>query len=151
MEVGFTGTRSGMTSQQRMSFLGWLQKQPGGGVDEFHHGCCVGADEAAVDIIDFMPRALAIIGHPPTVKTMESAKAVGRSTLVKAPAAYLTRNRNIVDASDVLLACPKGPEEQRSGTWSTVRYARKRDRRVVVFWPNGEVTDGNGDSMTATA
>ena len=140
MKVGFTGTRNGMTSQQRMSFLGWLQKQPGGGVDEFHHGCCVGADESAVDIIDFMPRALAIVGHPPSVKTLVSNKAVERSTRLMPALPYLTRNRNIVDAAELLLACPNGPEQRKgSGTWATIRYAMAKGKPVVIFWPNGKV------------
>lgn len=141
MKVGFTGTRDGMTQQQRMSFLAWIQKQPGGGVDEFHHGCCVGADATAVDIVDFMPRALAIVAHTPHEQALVSAKAIERSTRVRASATYLTRNRNIVDATDILLACPKGPEELRSGTWSTIRYARKCGKRVVIFWPDGTTTD----------
>lgn len=143
MKVGFTGTREGCTAAQRMSFLHWLQKQPGGGVDELHHGCCVGADADAVGIADFMPRALAIIGHPPCVKSMVSAKAVEQSTTVLPAKPYLQRNHDIVDATDVLLACPQGPEEQRSGTWATIRYARKAGRNVVIFWPNGKVTEEN--------
>lgn len=53
----------------------------------------------------------------------------------------LVRNKDIVESTDVLLACPKGPEELRSGTWSTVRLARKQGKRVVIFWPDGSVTE----------
>jgi outer membrane protein insertion porin family len=58
----------------------------------------------------------------------------------------LDRNRAIVDSCDVLIACPKGPEEQRSGTWATVRYARKQKKRIVIIWPDGEVTEEKGSA-----
>ena len=53
----------------------------------------------------------------------------------------LDRNRDIVDACDVLIATPKDfVEELRSGTWATVRYARKQRKPLVIVWPNGETT-----------
>ena len=47
------------------------------------------------------------------------------------------------DETDMLVACPKGPEEVRSGTWSTVRFARKRGKRIVIIMPDGTVTEEN--------
>ncbi len=53
---------------------------------------------------------------------------------------YLARNRDIVNAADVLIAGPGGMEEiMRSGTWATVRYARKKQKPVIIVYPNGEV------------
>jgi len=53
---------------------------------------------------------------------------------------YLTRNHELVDASSVLFACPKGThEELRSGTWATVRYALKQHKEVVVIYPDGSI------------
>jgi hypothetical protein len=41
----------------------------------------------------------------------------------------------------VLLAVPKGMiEELRSGTWSTIRRAKKHGINVVICWPDGSVT-----------
>jgi hypothetical protein len=53
----------------------------------------------------------------------------------------LTRNQKIVTDCDVLIACPKAmQEEQRgSGTWMTIRYARKVEKRYVVIYPSGEL------------
>jgi len=52
----------------------------------------------------------------------------------------LERNRAIVDETDILLAAPLESEEQlRSGTWATVRYARKQHKTVLVIFPNGIV------------
>jgi hypothetical protein len=50
---------------------------------------------------------------------------------------YLDRNREIVDNTDVLVACPAGPEERRSGTWSTIRHALRWGVPVILCWPDG--------------
>lgn len=48
---------------------------------------------------------------------------------------YLERNANIVEESSILIACPidKNEEEWRSGTWSTVRKARKRNIMIHIL------------------
>jgi hypothetical protein len=52
-------------------------------------------------------------------------------------------NREIVDESDVLLACPPIAEEEiRSRTWATIRYARNAGKYVVVVYPDGTVDAG---------
>ena len=60
--------------------------------------------------------------------------------IVMAPImAPLLRNAVIVDGCDLLVAIPAGDrEEWRSGTWATVRYARKIKREHIIIWPNGE-------------
>jgi hypothetical protein len=60
------------------------------------------------------------------------------------PLPYLHRNRKIVDDCVLgLLATPSGREVLRSGTWSTIRYARGLGRRITIFWPDGSVTKEN--------
>lgn len=56
------------------------------------------------------------------------------------PKPYLVRNKDIVNASEGMLAAPRGPEELRSGTWSTIRYARKCRKKVLIMWPDGSET-----------
>lgn len=51
----------------------------------------------------------------------------------------LDRNRDIVEAAEVLIACPDGPERQRSGTWATIRHALRVGKPVVIVWPDGRV------------
>ena len=61
------------------------------------------------------------------------------------PRPYLARNRDIVDASDLMLACPAEQQEVlRSGTWATIRYALKRDKHLIVIHPNGAAVEHNG-------
>ena len=52
------------------------------------------------------------------------------------PAPYLERNKEIVASSNLLIACPVGDKEElRSGTWSTVRFARKICTELVIVYP----------------
>lgn len=53
---------------------------------------------------------------------------------------YLARNHDIVDAAGLLIAAPSGPaEKRRSGTWATVRHARKQGTRIWIVLPSGEI------------
>ena len=52
---------------------------------------------------------------------------------------YLNRNHNIVDASEILIACPAQTEEViRSGTWATIRYARKNNKIIRFIGPEAD-------------
>jgi hypothetical protein len=137
MRVGFTGTRDGMTEPQEAAFLDWCEVTS---FREFHHGCCVGSDERAAAFVDTFGEERPVIhGHPSNLRGMTSPKAVRVSDNVSRPKSPLYRNRDIVDACDILLACPKGPEERRSGTWATIRYARKIGRLVKIIQPDGTI------------
>jgi len=135
--VGFTGTRKGMTWQQRRRIHDYLEElavvQPG---SEFHHGDAVGADEQAAG----MAYALRywVVCHPPKRNTYRAYTTLNHVTLPEED--YLVRNKAIVDATSVLLATPDGPERVRSGTWQAIRYARSLgDRYMVVVYPDGKV------------
>ncbi len=141
MRVGFTGTRDGMTKAQLAAFR---RKFAGVGAEVFRHGYCVGADEeAAVAVVAHHPEVV-VLGHPSSVRDMTSGDALDCCDDTLPPRGPLTRNKHIVDGCETLIACPKGPEETRSGTWSTVRYARKKRRRIVIIWPDGSVTEEAG-------
>ena len=100
-----------------------------------HHGDCIGADAQAHEIACTLGREVTI--HPPTSGTYRAWKT---GSDVRAPKAYLTRNKDIVRETDMLIAAPAETTEQvRSGTWSTVRFARKLGKRVFVILPDGTV------------
>lgn len=142
MKVGFTGTRDGCTQDQAQQ-VSYLFSDLGGA--EFHHGCCTGADADAMFVImEQFPDAV-IVGHPPDNDAMVSMHARPECHEMRPPLPYLVRNKNIVNETDVLFACPKGPEELRSGTWSTVRYARKLGRRIIIIHPDGSVQEEDGE------
>jgi hypothetical protein len=103
-------------------------------VEEFHHGDCIGADATAHEIAD--NAHIPIVIHPPTDA---SKRAFCKGALVVLRAyPYLVRNHNIVESVDVMLATPfEDKEVLRSGTWATVRYARKRGIPCWLILPGG--------------
>ncbi len=148
MQVGFTGTREGMQEAQMKTFIKIIcDSWP---ITCFRHGCCVGADEEAVFIVDVLNRTVikepsvqscTIFGHPSNLKAMTSEKAMSLCEDTAYPEDPLDRNHDIVDGSDLLIACPKGmAEEQRSGTWATIRWARLKKKKVIIIWPDGTIT-----------
>jgi hypothetical protein len=79
---------------------------------------------------DFFPN-VRIVVHPPTAQGAR-AFCVGDELREQFP--YLTRDKKIVDECEFLFAAPLTNEEQvRSGTWATVRHARKINRLHVVL------------------
>ncbi len=140
MIIGFTGTRRGLTDDQAIALTSWLKRLPEG--TEFHHGCCVGADACFVAILcDELPERGDVHAHPCDLVNMTERNSLELSDVSHDPLPPLDRNRVIVNAAGVLLSCPDGPERQRSGTWMTVRYARQRRKPIVIFWPDGSVTE----------
>lgn len=129
--VGFTGTQLGMTMEQKREFRHLIVSL---NPSEFHHGDCVGADADAHRIVKrYLPDCRIII-HPPVI---ESKRAFCEGAFRILPAKeYLARNRDIVDATSRLIATPKELDEQmRSGTWSTIRYARKLGIKIDILFP----------------
>jgi hypothetical protein len=56
------------------------------------------------------------------------------------PKGYLDRDHDIVDMSYLLIATPQTFDEQtRSGTWATVRYARKLRSKLLIIYPDGDI------------
>ncbi len=91
----------------------------------------MGADQA---IHNLVKDTIEIVIHPPRCDTM---RAYCSSTQIRSPQDYLIRNRNIVDETDVLLAFPATFHEViRSGTWATIRYAKKMNKRVIIVYPD---------------
>jgi hypothetical protein len=80
--------------------------------------------------------------HPPDDDTRRAYCGVHPARLA-APKPYLMRNKDIVDQTSILVAAPKGPEEKRSGTWATVRYARKLGRPIYICYPDGKMVFEN--------
>lgn len=136
MIVGFTGSSEGMTEEQAKALWAWLgllkkelkidQEEM-----EFHHGDCIGADSDAHDLARICKYKT--VAHPPI---NESKRAFKKADVILEAKQYLARNQDIAEVCDVLLATPKEAEEiLRSGTWSTVRRARKLNKEVIILSP----------------
>lgn len=135
VEIGYTGTRQGMTIEQHAALCKiMLCYHKTEGAFRWHHGCCVGGDEQChnlAKIFDFKVR-----GHPP-INTALMANLDGFESTAP-PEQYIPRNHKIVNETEILIATPHQVQEvQRSGTWATIRFAKKIGRRVVMIRPNG--------------
>ena len=126
--IGFTGTRKGMTQAQRKRLAMIFQAAEG-----IIHGDCVGADAQAHIIARTL--GLELLMRPCDITSHRAFSEQGK--VVADPAPPLERNKLIVDDCDVLIACPDGPERRRSGTWSTVRYARQLKKPGLIIMPDG--------------
>lgn len=138
MDVGFTGTQRGMTVEQWNTLCRMLNVRAPG---TLHQGDCLGSDHHAVGAACLLRHqhgvVFRIICHPPD---NSSKRAFAFADEVRPALPYLTRNKNIVHACQELIATPYEADEQlRSGTWSTVRYARRLGKPVHVILPDGSV------------
>jgi len=133
--IGFTGTRNMISRAAGLALTDRLRKlQP----CEFHHGDCMGADAAAATAARSLN--IEVHGHPPTKSKL---RAYVTSDVWYEPKDYIPRNHDIVDAGDIIIACPGNVEEVRSGTWATVRYARKKGKPIIIIYPDGTVVEEN--------
>ena len=138
IKIGFTGTRHGVNEIQKEEFLKLISHKD---FNEFHHGICVGSDEETDNIVNNYreknKKEIKIVGHPPKYKKFMSSNC--NCDVLMKPYDYLERNHNIVDACEILVATPDTKEKLRSGTWSTIRYARKKGKRIYIIYPSGRV------------
>jgi hypothetical protein len=128
MIIGFTGTRNGMTDEQKKNVgEALVSMEP----TEVHHGDCIGADAEFHDICLTLKKIMniRIVIHPP--KDEKYRAFCEGADEIWAKREYLDRNHDIVDCSDILIGAPKGEETLRSGTWATIRYARKKNMTII--------------------
>ena len=140
--IGFTGSRVGTTLDQHAALRNVLAAHH---VPEavLRHGACVGCDRDAHVLAWQLGYRFVI--HPPVSHKlrawMEHTEWWNRELDVILPEKeYIERNHDIVDESTHLIATPDGPERVRSGTWSTVRYAREKGVPVTVVMPDGSIS-----------
>lgn len=138
--VGFTGTRAAPTTAQQGALGDTLYELHTGGTIgiELHHGDCVGADAAAHAYAAEL--GIPVVIHPPK-NTSKRSMCGGKHVVAwRPPLDYLDRNQNIVNEADMLVACPYRRDEQlRSGTWATIRRARKKGIPIMLIYPDGSV------------
>lgn len=129
IHVGFTGTsKHGMTVNQISVLTALLT----GSDFVLHHGDCIGADEGAHRLARMLGGKIII--HPPLAGSKQAH--CRNADIVRPRQPYLVRNEDIVRECDVLVAAPNElTEQRRSGTWATIRYARKAGKPVVILEP----------------
>jgi hypothetical protein len=148
MHIGFTGTQDGLQVSQyqalRELVRGFVSIMAPPSVVA-HHGDCVGADAT----FDEICRRLGVRrhAHPGCDRSGVSPKrAYCQAETVEEPMWYIDRNHVIVGLVLTLVACPGGyTEEERSGTWATIRHARRLRRTVTLVYPDGRIDVEPGD------
>lgn len=133
MKIGFTGTQRGMTLSQMATFKNFIiELNP----ESFAHGDCIGADSQSHKIVYEL--GIPIIIHPPINPNKRAFCAVNSLGKILPTKDYLARNKDIVNGVDTLIATPgEDSEVLRSGTWSTIRYCKKKEKKVIIIIPNG--------------
>lgn len=129
--LGFTGTRGGITRQQKEAVIWYLLEAA-----QLHHGDCIGADEQAQALA--LNLSVDCYAYPGLMDRYW-AKTDG-NLVVYDRQPELERDRKIAAVCDRLLACPGiYTEEARSGTWATCRYGHAAGKPVIVVYPDGTV------------
>lgn len=145
--IGFTGTSRKVTPAQRIMLellLARLHKQHH--FSCVRHGDCVGADALFDAVVRINLPQVSINIHPGHDPKTGLAKGRARcnarqgTDVLHWPRAFMARNQDIVDLSDVLICIPdSNAEVNRRGEWATVRRARKAKKPVFIIWPTGTV------------
>ena len=132
MKIGVTGTREGANEAQLLTVIKFMESL--GPNHELHHGDCKGVDVQVAAAA--RARGWRIVCHPP--KSTETQGHFGGDE-VREPLGYLQRDRNIVDATELLLVVPlQNKWQPKGGTWYTHDYAVKKGKTVELFYPGEE-------------
>src|SRR3990167_1562556 len=128
MRLAFTGTsHQPLTLWQRSALRDFLTARLASPLLAIH-GACIYADaefDAMCVELD-VPRRVYPSTHPTKSALAQCLARGGRITVVTRPMDPLKRNPLIVHAATDLIACPRQSHEiTRSGTWTTVRLARR--------------------------
>jgi len=139
VDFGFTGSQYALPQVQIDGLVRAMKSVAEGYKDHqirWHHGDCINADETSHHIAREL--GFHIISHPPSD---ESKRAFTVADEVRDPKPYMERNEDIaLESEQGVIAAPRQHfEVVRSGTWSTVRRARKLDRPVLFVWPDGDL------------
>jgi hypothetical protein len=134
IKIGFTGNRYGLNDEQKEQIVYLLDKYNNIIVS---HGDCIGSDTEFHDIcVNYrninINKQIRIDIYPPNISKL---RGFNKGDIIMNEKPYLQRNSDIINNSSILIACPidKNKEEIRSGTWSTIRKAKKQKLEIYIF------------------
>lgn len=136
--VACTGTSRGLTMGQQFQAIALLTALYKQGFRKFRHGDCIGADAQFARIAkDAGFYLIAHPGHPKNKPDETKYRAfTDFNDEIMPVKEFLTRDKDMVDGSIFLLAGPyQDYEVNRSGTWTTVRYAQAEGVAVGFVYP----------------
>jgi len=138
-----TGTQRGGTAAQILTLYDLLSEGTRGKVVDVAHGDCIGWDAQAHMVATERGHRVWIF-PPEDDRKRAFCEPYYRIMPV---AEYKVRDRAMVDWArmsnePLVIGAPKHEyEELFSGTWVTLRYARKRQVPFRIILPSGDVTD----------
>ena len=141
INVGFTGTRKGMSPPQLLRVETIIENHFHGRPNSwFHHGDCIGADAEAREFAAYM--GYQIHCHPPLDP---SNRAWTPFDLRDPEYSYHGRNQRIVKQCDFLIAAPFQSVSEEGGTWWTINCARRLHKPRYIIFRDGSVLREEGE------
>jgi hypothetical protein len=152
MNVSITATSAGLTEQQRMQFvdLCFALDEP---IDELHHGDCIGGDDELDDLAARQGLCRMIVMHPASGSAAHKRAHANLRNWpypreLRDPAPPIERDHIMVDSTELTIALPRSmQEERRSGTWATIRYAKRTGAHLAIIYPDGKEEWHNGKEI----
>ena len=145
MRIGVTGSRHGMTADQKRIFCALLNQcifNEDDPLTELHYGDCVGADKEIAEAVIEHDLGAILHCHPATNGKAWDEKWCaltyqdnpGAGIVVYAAKKPLERNTDIVEACDALWAFPRSMEV-KGGTWDTIKKGWEANVTVSIIGP----------------
>lgn len=136
--IGFTGSRKGLTADHQEAVrrqLTELIEEHRDDELEAHHGDAIGADaqfHAACQQLE-----IPVVIHPS--KDHKDRAYCPGAKVTHPPVEFANQSAAIVNLCQILIAAPDGFKERwrGSGTWMTIRAARKAEKTIVLCYPDG--------------
>jgi hypothetical protein len=146
IDIGFTGTRQGMSPSQLERVRKLLELHFHGSKHSwFHHGDCIGADTQAREVAKAI--GYQIHCHPPLDP---SNRAWTEFDLRDPEYSYHGRNQRIVKACNSIIGAPLTYSNIGGGTWWTIDCARRMRKSRYIVFRDGEVLEEGEDAHAGT-
>ena len=125
-----------MQPNQKLECVEYLRYLRDKGYTHFHHGDCIGADAQAAKFAKQLGFILVCHpGHPKDKNNTMYRAFTEFNDVMHEVKPFIKRDHDIVDAVETMIATPAGEEQVRSGTWTTIRYAKKQQKPVHIIMP----------------
>jgi hypothetical protein len=108
------------------------------GFRKLRHGDCIGGDAQLARIAkDLGYYLIAHPGHPKDPNETKYRAFTDFNDEIREIKPFIVRDKDMVDGAGLLLAAPyQDYEVTRSGTWTTVRYAKNEGVTVAFVYPS---------------
>lgn len=134
MHLSITGTRKGLTEAQFDVAKQFIIEDDC--IEVLHEGDCAGVDQQVTLMFQDIAPEIWVVCHP---AIRVGTRAYGEYDEIREGKGPLIRDQDMVDEGDYLWAFPCSEEIVRSGTWTTVRMARKKGIPITIIMPDGSV------------